>query len=169
MIRKACLIAGFFCTSLFAEPPRCYWDIPKLLFQPEWVSEALQLHYISQSAWGLVNSTLQDRIQEVRGLVQTRARSLRPNPLTTRPFDSEGAAKIMRDTLYDIFRDTLNYHGITNESDIRDMFYLIERRHHDVLDRCLGAHNFIEHRDALIEYKPEAPNRNPNAQPNYVR
>ncbi|MEC7839549.1 MAG: hypothetical protein VX777_05885 [Chlamydiota bacterium] len=116
--------------------PSCLKRIETSFFEQRYVEQALNLHKVGQSSWGLIISDLKQKSLQVPGMMMAKARTMKPNPLDS-PFDPKQAEKILHPLLFTIFRETLISYNFTNESGIRDMFEYIYSFQEDRIKRCL--------------------------------
>lgn len=123
--------------NAFHDIPACYRDIEEHFFIPEVVAKALSLHDIYQSQWDIIVQDLQRRSLEVGGIVDARARRMRPDPLS-RPIRPKEAKDLLMEVLFEIFVEVLHQRDFTNQADIREMFNYIRRQQSFRLKTCFG-------------------------------
>lgn len=122
----------------YSSEPACVRELEEVFFNPYYVSQALSLHDVSQSAWAEVNRVLKQKAQNVPALVREKAKAMDPNPFDV-PYDPDGASKVLKEVLYGVFAETLTQFNITDPYEVKEMFaYLLERQA-DKWTSCFGV------------------------------
>jgi hypothetical protein len=121
----------------WSDEPSCVREIEREFFNPVFVSQALSLHDVSQSAWSEVNRVLKQKNGDIPGRVRDRAAKMNPNPFDT-PFQAKEAKQVLQDVLYEILTETLASFNITDPTEIREMFNYIREQQADKFIRCFG-------------------------------
>lgn len=142
-------ILGFFASisflvgfqQIYSVESSCYREIEKDFFRKDYVDEALSLHNVSQSAWTYIHQSLQESMKKVPGIVRKRAAKMDPNPFDF-PFRPDVASELLRQALFEVFSTTLAPFGITNSSDLKDMFTYIRDKQSKRLIACFGDEAF---------------------------
>ena len=129
-------ILGFL--TVLAEEKACVRDIETYFFNPIYVSQALSLHDVSQSAWSQVNLKLRERNSEIPKLVMDKVSKMDPNPLRT-PFDPREAAKVLEEALFEMLASVLTEFNIENPLRGGEMFNYIREQQNSRFIDCFGA------------------------------
>lgn len=132
--------------SVFAQDKACYKDLETDFFQEKLVGEAFGLHNVYQSQWNPMFSALKDNARNVPRIIRSKAQSMQPNPF--RPFNSKEAAKLLIDTLYEVFVTTMWQLNFTNKADIDGMFRYIQENQQQRINQCLGIDIEVKTRDS---------------------
>lgn len=122
---------------LVGEASMCYKDIEKDFFREAFVSQALNLHTVSQSTWTPINIRLRQNARKVPELVKQRAAGMRRNPFNY-PFQPEEAGEVLMQVLFEVFASTLAEFNINNASDVSQMFRYLRDRQQERLVACFG-------------------------------
>lgn len=129
------------CVYGFNDEPACYKELMTDFFNPAIVSQTLSLYFTSQSSWQMIVYELQKQSRENAATIITyKAQRMRPNPLEY-PFNQKVAAKLLFETLFDIFTQAFKGYNIFqqfNDIDYKNMFNEIKRKQRDKLIRCFG-------------------------------
>lgn len=124
--------------------PQCYRNMQVTFFNENLVAQALALHRIEQDMWRYIVQDLRAASGNVPAIVQAQARSLNPNPLE-RPFNPDGAFKILESALYSVYFPVLNSYRYKksmtniNNNTIYDSFRYIWLQQQAYLIKCLGG------------------------------
>jgi len=121
----------------WADEPSCVRELERDFFNPVFVSQALSLHDVSQSAWAEVNRVLKQQIGAIPGRVRDRAARMNPNPFDI-PFQEHDAKQVLESVLYDVLAETLKQFNITDPTEVREMFNYIREQQADKFVRCFG-------------------------------
>lgn len=128
------LSISFLCS---AEEPNCIKELARDFFNPDYVSQALSMHDVSQSAWTEVNRVLRANSSTIMTRIRARAAHFSPNPFDT-PFQPHEASLVVNGVLYDVFAETLAQFNITDPIAVKEMYYYIHEQHADKFLKCFG-------------------------------
>lgn len=127
----------------FSEPPACYRKMEREFFNPDYVSQALSFHDISQSAWPEVNRVLKEHSTLIPERTRALARKQHPNPFNV-PFDGEEAAKILTQVQLEVLAKTLARFNINSPYVVRQIYDYIKQQQHAQWDTCFGIEEEIK-------------------------
>lgn len=131
-------LALIFCShAVQAEGPACLAVLENSFFNPTFVSQALSLHDVSQSAWSEINRALHQNARNIPQRVKAKARAMHPNPLES-PFDSKQALKVFREVLFEVLSETVAPFGITNPTEVYEMITYIQLQQQKRFSACFG-------------------------------
>lgn len=99
---------------------RCSKELLRSYFPVAFVEKTLEKHNIPKEKWQGILASLGDKDQEVVAVVETKAAKMNPNPIKV-PGYREEAVTIFRETLYELFAEVMNSHGITDPHLIMEM------------------------------------------------
>lgn len=140
LVWSAIAVALLVMHQVEAEVPSCYYSIERNFFNPRFVSQALALHGVSQSAWMEINRVLAENARQVPQLVKARAQKMHPNPFGI-PFLPEEAGKLLKQVLFEVFSRTISQFGesvATNSGQVQEMFDYIREQQKRNLVACFG-------------------------------
>lgn len=130
---------NFLSLCAFIDTPECYNRIPAQFFERNVVSQALSLHYVTQSQWEVIITNLQRGARKIPQIIKEKANRLQRNPLEY-PFQAEVATAMLKQELYDVFSKALYQSYVTNTEDIKGMFNYIERKQEHLFHSCLKGY-----------------------------
>lgn len=100
---------------------------------------------IPQSQWPSIQSELAEKDREVVPRVEEKAVKMTPNPLRD-PQKRQQAVKIFRETLYELFADVMQAHGINNQEQIQRMLNDIQQQKARQFAQCVEQYHRPERR-----------------------
>lgn len=109
------------------DSPSCVQDIETTFFNEVWLNEAMSYHYVSQSAWKMINRDILYRARTIPNQVKSAREHLPTDPFQY-PFNGQASWALIRGILLQNFREVMNFYQIFNESDINQMFEYIENK-----------------------------------------
>ncbi len=111
----------------------CTKELRTTFFPPEMVKETLKKFKVPEDKWKPIESALAQK--DIFALVKQKAAAMNPNPLNDQKRLGEGV-KLVRETLLQVFGDTLKANGITDEKQIEGMLSDIQHQKSDRLYKC---------------------------------
>ncbi len=116
--------------------PPCFTSIANNFFSYPVISQAFSLNRIPQSRWLPIYQALQTNSRQIPHLFDEAAKQYQPNPLN--PYQPYLVGEVMKQVLYNVFAMSLWQYGITNQSDIRQMFKYISVTQSGQFTACFG-------------------------------
>ena len=114
----------------------CSAEVLLSYFPEQFVSKTLESFKVPEAQRAAIQQELLDKNQEVIATVEERAGKMSPNPLRD-PQHRQEAVKIFRDTLYDLFAQVLETHGINNKDQIQAMLDDIQQQKAKYFAKCI--------------------------------
>jgi len=120
-------------------------------FPAPFVKETLKNHQVPQDKWDAIIKDLDANDKSVIKKVESRAEAMNPNPLKSREHREE-AISIFRETLLEIFTETMNKNGITDKEEIQAMLdevqHLKAKRFAECLEKMRKEFENNKHEDS---------------------
>ncbi len=129
----ACVLVGFGACVIPMNMPaaaptdECSKELLLSYFPEVFVNETLGKFKVPQDKWAAINTDLSSKDKEVIKMVESKASQMNPNPLKD-PQQRQAAVKIFRETLYQVFADSMRANGITDEQQIQGMLDDIQQQ-----------------------------------------
>lgn len=122
-------------TAFFQQEPllaetsinECSKELLLAFFPESFVNETLKKFDVPEKEWSGINQDLKGKDSDVIKMVETKASKMDPNPLKD-PQQRQGAVKIFRETLLEIFSGVMKAHGITDDKQIQSMLDDIQQQ-----------------------------------------
>lgn len=111
-------------------------DLLLAYFPESIVNETLPRFKVPKEEWEGINKALQSKDNEVIRMVEEKASKITPNPLLD-PEQRQVAAKLFRETLFEIFADVMNTHGVNDNDQIQEMLNNIQQLKADRFAQCM--------------------------------
>ena len=126
------------------------------------MNETFQKFNVTQDKWANINKELNERDNNIIKEVEAKAAKMKPNPLKD-PQHRQAALTLFKDTLYDVFSETLHKNGITDDKQIQAMLDELQRQKAKKFAACLEKYKSQIH---APNSPPELPQERPteNAQ-----
>lgn len=105
----------------------CSKELLLAFFPESFVNETLKKFDVPEKEWAGINKDLKNKDSDVIKIVEDKASKMDPNPLKD-PQQRQGAVKIFRETLYDIFSGVMKSHGVSDEKQIQSMLDDIQQQ-----------------------------------------
>lgn len=105
----------------------CSKELLLAFFPESFVNETLKKFEIPEKDWVAINQDLKSKDGDVIKIVEEKASKMDPNPLKD-PQQRQGAVKIFRETLFDIFAGVMKSHGVTDDKKIQSMLDDIQQQ-----------------------------------------
>ncbi|MBA3816895.1 MAG: hypothetical protein H0X29_10340 [Parachlamydiaceae bacterium] len=114
----------------------CSKDLLLSYFPERFVNETLKRFNISEEKWAGINATLSIKDKEIVKLVEQKASSMKSNPLND-PQQRQAAVKLFRETLLQVFTDSLKSNGIQDSTQFQAMLDDIQQQKAKKFSQCL--------------------------------
>lgn len=101
-------------------------DLLLAYFPESIVNETLPRYDVPKEELEGINKELASKDNEVIRMVEEKASKLTPNPLLD-PEQRQVAAKLFRETLFEIFSDVMSAHGVTDSDKVQEMLNNIQQ------------------------------------------
>lgn len=124
-------VAGF----LSGAETDCSKDVMFKFFPKTFVLDVLNDHDVPKEKAQTIADSLYDSDPEVVQLIGQKARNMNPNPLEDVRAENE-RAKLFRDSLAEVFTETLVTNGITDQQTISQMLDEIQQLRIQRFDQC---------------------------------
>lgn len=140
------MVKWIFCWLTFAatlpltawdDSPSCVEQIETTFFNEVWLNEAMSYHYVSQSAWKMINRDILYRAKDIPRQVKAVRERLQYDPFQN-PFNGQASWALIRPVLLQNFREVMNFYQIFNEQDINQMFEYIENKQMSRIKQCFN-------------------------------
>ena len=105
----------------------CSKELLLAFFPESFVNETLKKFDVPEKDWSGINQDLKNKDGDVIKIVEDKAGKMDPNPLKD-PQQRQGAVKIFRETLFEIFSGVMKSHGISDEKKIQSMLDDIQQQ-----------------------------------------
>ena len=116
----------------------CSKELLLAYFPEVFVTETLKKFNVPQNKWDAIKRDLTNKDKDVIKIVEEKASKMRrfPNPLKD-PQQRQAAVKIFRETLLQIFGDTMRANGISDQSQIQSMLDDIQQQKAKRFAKCM--------------------------------
>lgn len=114
----------------------CSKDLLLSYFPEKFVNETLKRFNISEDRWAAINATLSIKDKDIVRLVEQKASSMNPNPLKD-PQQRQAAVKLFRETLLQVFTDSLKSNGIQDSNQFQAMLDDIQQQKAKKFAQCM--------------------------------
>jgi len=114
----------------------CTQDILLTYYPEKFVAITLERFEIPRSQWSSIQSELAQRDKQVVPRVEEKAAKMTPNPLRD-PQQRQQAVIIFRETLYELFADVMQAHGINDREQIQKMLDDIQHQKAKQFAQCV--------------------------------
>jgi len=114
----------------------CSKELLLAYFPEVFVTETLKKFNVPQDKWDGIKKDLTSKDKDVIKIVEEKASKMDPNPLKD-PQQRQAAVKIFRETLLQIFGDTMRANGISNQSQIQSMLDDIQQQKAKRFAKCM--------------------------------
>lgn len=118
----------------------CTEEILLSYYPEKFVAITLERFEIPQSQWSSIQNELKDKDKEVVPRVEEKAGKMTPNPLRD-PQKRQQAIKIFRETLYELFADVMQAHGINKQEQIQAMLNDIQQQKARQFAQCVEQYH----------------------------
>lgn len=142
---KLSLVTFALCLGLFALPTNfvnaadeCSKELLLEYFPKQFVVETLKKFNVPQDKWDAIASSLSTKDKDVVRIVEDKASKLNPNPLKDRdPQQRQVAVKLFRETLLQVFSESLQANGITDQKQAQAMLDDIQQQKAKNFAQCM--------------------------------
>ena len=107
-----------------------------VLFPAPIVNETLKRFNVPQDKWAGITKSLSNKDKEVVKIVEGKAAGMNPNPLKD-PQQRQGAVKLFRETLLQVFTDALKENGLTDTDKFQAMLDDIQQQKAKKFAMCM--------------------------------
>lgn len=132
--------------SSAATNEECSEDILMSYYPEEFVTQTLEKFQVPQAQRMAIIKALAAKDHEVVPTVEDRAAKMTPNPLRDPKYRQE-AVKIFRDTLYELFANVMQAHGVNNREQIQAMLDDVQQQKAERFAACLNQESSSGSRD----------------------
>lgn len=144
-LKKTFLLAILVLTCSFVQDPSpCLKNMQLHFFETTRVNEVLNFYQIPQEYWSPIVIEIQLRSVEVPGRMKQKTNRMVPNPIEY-PMNRNQAAKLLKETLYEVFSESIRASSTTQhgrlplqESTIELMFNYLFYKQMPKLIACFG-------------------------------
>jgi len=137
---RACIgVAALFTASSALSVDECLEELMISYYPEHFVAETLEKFQIPQAQRSAIIRELAEKDQEVVATVEERAAKMTPNPLRD-PAHRQEAVKIFRDTLYGLFANVMENHGINDKEQIHAMLDDVQQQKAKEFAACMDVH-----------------------------
>lgn len=113
----------------------CSQEVLFKFFPKGFVMEVFKKHKIPDDKAQKIANTLYDADQQIVMIIGKKAQAMNPNPLEDIKAD-KARAKLFRDSLMEVFHDTLVKNGINNTDEIQQMLDEIQQLRMERFEQC---------------------------------
>ncbi len=142
LMMLACALSSFCIQPLFAvvpvpDPIPCLRDIETHFFDTNIVQQALSLYRIPQALWSLIIRDLQAGSRDIPSRIRAKTAHMVHDPFNY-PLQKGPVAEILKQTLYELFIETMNRYAVGEQPVVRLIFDYIFSRQLPTWVPCLG-------------------------------
>ena len=119
------------------EPIACVQDLETKFFVESIVNRGLSMYNVREELWLPINISLRIRSASVPERMKTVTAFMVPNPLEY-PMQKGVTAKILKDVLYDVFREAMREYGVDVPPFTDRIFDYIFTQQLPLFVRCFG-------------------------------
>lgn len=123
--------------ALVTDPSPCLRELELHFFDPTLVNQALSMYNVPQGTWATILQSLQERSASVPERLKSKTAGMYPNPIAY-PLQKGPTAKLLKDTLYEVFVEALAQNGVHEQPTVGLMFDFIFSRQMPSLIQCFG-------------------------------
>lgn len=119
------------------DSPDCFKRFERNFFKEQYLDETFAMHGtdITQSSWNAIYVALQQQMQQVPGIIKSKAAKMDVNPLD-HPFQHEVAEQLLFEVLYAVFVQVMHDYNVKDPYAIQDMFNYIRQKQEAEIDAC---------------------------------
>jgi hypothetical protein len=117
----------------------CVRELLLSYFPEPIVNETLKKFNVPQDKWPAIVKALGQKDKEVVKLVEEKAAKMTPNPLKDAK-ERQAAVKLFRDTLLEVFSDSMKANGMTDTSQFQAMLDDIQQQKAKKFAMCMEKH-----------------------------
>jgi hypothetical protein len=114
----------------------CSRELLLAYFPEPFVKETLKKFNVPENEWDAIQKALSSKDKEVVKLVEQKASEMDPNPLKD-PQARQGAIKLFRETLLEVFSDVMKAHGIQDDHQIQKMLDDVQQQKAQRFAKCI--------------------------------
>ncbi len=122
----------------YNDEPGCFQELQRSFFPYEVVVRALSSRGITQSRWDPIARALNARSTTIPLILKRKASKMERDPLD-HPFQADVAANLLKEVLFEVFKEVMAENGVISESDIKEMFIYIGMQQGDRWRGCLKS------------------------------
>ncbi len=122
--------------SAAADARECSKEMLMSYFPEQYVAQTLDKFEVPQAQKSAIISELAEKDKQVISTIEERAGKMNPNPLRD-PQHRQEAVKIFRDTLYELFAQVMQAHGVNDKEQIQAMLDDIQQQKAKAFAACM--------------------------------
>jgi hypothetical protein len=132
------------CSMIMATPltgaeqtvDECSRELLLAYFPQPFIKETLKKFNVPETEWEPIQQELANKDREVIKIVEQKASQMDPNPLKD-PQERQAAVKLFRETLFQVFNDVMQEHGVKDNKLVQSMLDDIQQQKAQRFVKCM--------------------------------